>query len=145
MRTIKLRGLKEGEWVYGGITSNLHSPVESTQIVTNEFMEGDEENEHYIFVDVAVRTIGQFTGLHDKNGIEIYEGDIYSRLGCTYVVEMPSEWGGFYWRKIYDDWTNKNVYAKNQHSWLSESDCTTCEIIGNIHENPELIEGKEQP
>lgn len=81
----------------------------------------------------------QFTGLHDKNGVEIYDGDIYSRSGNTYVIEMPNQWGGFYWHKIYDSWIKKKVYDRNQHSWLSKPDCMTCEVIGNIHQNPELL------
>ncbi len=85
----------------------------------------------------------QFTGLKDKNGKEIYEGDVFPCLyafdGCTDHV-MRVEWNddrsGFFPRWDYSKCQQKNV-TKTMH------DLTRLEVIGNIYENPELITNKK--
>lgn len=75
-------------------------------------------------------TLLQYTGLKDKNGKEIYEGDIVRyNTGEAWIVKWSGR-GGF----IYADNGNKNTAATNQLPDMHE-----VEVIGNIYENPELL------
>jgi uncharacterized phage protein (TIGR01671 family) len=136
MRTIKFRGKAshDGEWLYGDLI-NIYGDY---HILGEDDM---REDGHHITQDsdrptwVEPDTIGQFTGLLDKNGKEIYEGDIlqyrksifsvsyeYSHLGSFSLVQE-----GFFAGRFGD---------------LTEP--FYCEVIGNIHDNPELLEGGEK-
>lgn len=85
------------------------------------------------------RILEQYTGLHDKNCNEIYEGDI---VKLHVVILSPDDKVG------YIEYSPKFGYCINfgksiarQEYWAA-NDKHTIEVIGNIHENPELLEGK---
>jgi YopX protein len=78
----------------------------------------------------------QFTGLHDKNGREIYEGDIIQRPDVG--VPMLVRWNA---QEVRFDLTRKPDNFKSTMIWWTGITDTDYEIIGNIYENPGLIEG----
>mgnify|MGYP002110324554 CR=1 FL=1 len=128
-REIKFRGKSSvtNEWVYG-------SPVK----VCNEshiigFDEVDLDGHHIVFysdrpVFTKQETIGQFTGLHDKNGNDIYEGDIIRNEICKGIVVYKN--GAF----VLDLGKSCGcVYLFCLDSLL---------VVGNIYDNPELLKTK---
>ncbi|MCM1166795.1 MAG: YopX family protein [Lachnospiraceae bacterium] len=80
---------------------------------------------------VATKTLGECTGLCDKNGKLIFEGDILlAGDGDTYVVEYRGSWSGFVGRQFGGN-PNYNPFLFTV--------AYQCEVIGNIHDNPELL------
>jgi len=137
MREIKFRGwsIYEEQWVYGGV----HIVDDSAVILINR---DRVQNFH---APVELLSIGQFTGLLDKNGVEIYEGDIVtfrsmSGFECSDedyrqhgTLERPREVkyknGEFAPREEYCE-VEDGFYSWRQFDF---------EVIGNIHQNPDLL------
>lgn len=138
MREIKFRGkrLDNGEWVYG----DYHHRVGGVHCIID--MQPDFQGKvEYVVIQVAPDTIGQFTGLLDKNGKEIYEGDI---VKWTMTQNEVTEDGGY---REYDsdeigevEWCKDALYVGEYcavgFSYESED---YAEVLGNIHDNPELL------
>jgi len=78
---------------------------------------------------IPTETIEQFTGLHDRNGVEIYEGDLVARRSVIYAVEFIE--GEF----------SPVAHWEHREAVLHGATEAVCEVIGNIHETPELLDG----
>ncbi|MBO4499174.1 MAG: hypothetical protein J5732_02845 [Bacteroidaceae bacterium] len=123
MRTIKFRAqdIASNKWLYGDL--RYHSKDVCI------FEQGGTKGEQ-----VKPETVGQFTGLKDKKGREIYEGDILGigaltkeRLEVRFVRGVFA----FLWNGSLDD---EFPTGSPTHEWA--------EVIGNIHDNPEMIKHK---
>ena len=124
MREIKFRGkTPEEEWVYGSYISRKQKHYLYDLMFDNKNRKKA----------VMRKSIGQYTGLKDKNGKEIYEGDILA-APHTYNIEIIYKNGGFL-MEFFDDIGEKCEYHLNKE--LIEQD--DLEIIGNKYENPELL------
>lgn len=139
MKEILFRGKRvdNGEWVYGYYWSNE---------MGNHFIRVTEEDYNYVIEDYEVfsETVGQFTGLTDKNGKKIFDGDILQdKFGQTKVVDYYDPWGAF--RTCFVKALNeegKIVSTVGGASFVGDV-WRKYEVIGNIHDNPELLEKKE--
>lgn len=88
----------------------------------------------------------QYTGLHDKNGREIYEGDTLKVTGVdggSYVASV--RWFSDEGYPAFDlgSIPETSFYGANTLATIFQGGVETCEVIGNIFENPELLEGKQ--
>lgn len=131
MRIIKFRGkdIETGEWICGDLIHHMgHYPAILTIYPTVEGKVGYSE------IAVNQETIGQFTGLYDKNKNEIFEGDILKAPGTREKIEVRFVRGvfTFLWNGNLDDELPTNAPTQE---WA--------EVIGNIHDNPKLLKRKK--
>ena len=135
MREILFRGKRiiGGEWLYGSLLTD--NSGEKHIIPFKEiYMDGHHvciESDWPQFFDQ--RTIGQFTGLLDKHGIKIFEGDI---VKATYDYGPAGEI-----ERIVE--VVFSSFGTNLQDWIFKEDGYLPEIIGNIHDNTELVEVTE--
>ena len=125
MREILFRGKRTdcGEWLEG----NLVQPFRGNQLSSCGIMPKDPKA---YCRRVIPETVGQFTGLTDKNGVKIFEGDIIQSLesSVTGLVQWFPEHSAFMvWCK-----------SANEVGFLYEC-AYIIKVIGNIHDNPELL------
>lgn len=132
MREILFRGKckDNGEWIYGFFHKDIWGDGESCYILY--------DTEDY---EVIPETVGQYTGLIDKNGKNIFEGDIIKNETERLFVVIY-KFGGFdlapiSWLEDIDKTLTYNTLGDVQTALYTMSNA---EIIGNIHDNPELLE-----
>ena len=134
-KEIKFRGLtNNGTWVYGNLIQGKNGDCYICSINENPVY----KNGDYWYIDspcyvVIPETVGQFTGLVDKNEKDIYEGDI---LKITlYDDEWKTKVRDYYGTLVIDvegcDWSTTAL------SFLDEE--ADKEVLGNFYENPELL------
>ncbi|EMK4457367.1 TPA: hypothetical protein RF372_000596 [Listeria monocytogenes] len=140
MREIEFRGkrIDNGEWIYG----NLMQFEDSATFIFADERKGASTLTYAHFIinnmhAIDEKTVGQYTGLKDKNGKKIFEGDIVinSKGQIGYIAFLIQE-------------ADFVVVLKNSDYSLGHRNTNECyerathhKIIGNIHENPELMEG----
>lgn len=128
-RKIVFRGKskRNGEWLYGDLEYNRQKDIARIHTYNKDGMyEGQKI--------VDAETVGQFTGLFDKNGKEIYEGDII-RVNPTDSGIRYVKWDGKYAQFVSQMLHNEQYYL------ISHNDS---QVIGNVHDNPDLLKGGER-
>ena len=125
IRDIIFRGkrLSNGEWVYGFIAKMF-----GTYYII------DEDDDKKTAYKINPETVGQYTGLTDKNGKKIFEGDImaFTAYGFDYVGTVEFAYG------------SASVMCEHTSPFLDQAVSKHgAYIIGNMHDNPELLNGSE--
>ena len=135
MREILFRGkanseVREGEWIYGSL---LAETTNTFPIIARDY----DNDEDWLGVDlwdtVEPHTVGQYTGLTDKNGKKIFEGDI---------LEFSDRLVSVFWHAHLGCWDSNFLKYTNQAN--EREDMSPCrweyraEVVGNIYDNLEL-------
>ncbi len=132
MREILFRGKDNsyGKWVEG-----FYTPISTGHGMEDAIITGTERN-CFIPVLVIPETVGQYTGLTDTNGTKIFEGD---------VVRLVYNCDEHIYQVVYDvselDFKATNGKEEYRTNYQYLTCCDEVEVIGNIHDNPELAEG----
>jgi hypothetical protein len=118
-------------WVTGFFVISGNTPY-----IIGEIVDSDED---YVTPDfwtpVIPESVGQFTGLKDKNGIEIYEGDIVKIKSQNHFFNLAVSWGNYGDGYGYHPF----MYVRRDDVHFGNIDPLEALVIGNIYENPELL------
>ena len=145
MREILFRGkrIDNGEWTEGYYATQSNHACFASEL----------KYQHFIYEDVCLDfnlgglqkfevdpdTIGQYTGLTDKNGKKIFEGDIIKHNNNS---DNGFDIGKVYWDETRSQWRRTSIgnFHDSSFTYVMSRSCEY-EIIGNIHDNPELLKG----
>ena len=138
----KFRGNRKdnGEWVVGvPIPNSFCNVVHMIPILLTDKVAYPLERLHEYLIEIVPETLGQFTGLKDKNGVEIFEGDIVSVRNHPFQKTEKSSAGieidGDYaisWNEGDLTWCAGNLLLARLKPYVT--------VAGNIYENPELFD-----
>ena len=125
VENIKFRGKskKTVEWLYGDLIRNVEGAfaiVPPYEISMNNYYR------NYV---VDKETIGQYTGLKDKNGREIYEGDILCYRDAKFQTHIVYHNGGFYF----------SHFGGTTFTAIGDHEINKYTVVGNIYDNKELL------
>ena len=123
MREIKFRAKdRVGVWVYGDLRLTSREPHIWTDPYTSHI--------------INTETIGQYTGLKDKTGKEVYEGDIVESISgkVGYVIFLQQEMG---YVVVWDNCDTRLGHRNRGGGYECDG---SIEVIGNIYDNPDLVE-----
>ena len=156
---------ENNDWVYGYLKIGDIAGKRTAFIIPADFDKCKIKE-----APVYERTVGQYTGLTDKNGVKIFEGDIVmtgvrydklyskSRKGQRLIGKVEHHIGEG--ERFYNDDTGKydahkmyssewkvaipNIESKRKYCCYTWGDFFDCEVIGNIYDNPELMEVQDE-
>lgn len=133
MREIEFRGksTKDGTWVYGSYESIMQTLTDRATAIIHVKMDWGL-NHH---VEVWDDTVGQYTGIKDKYGKKIFEGDIVAEHNGDFKGVVSQAKDGMWvidWDDIPDGYSSLYEYS----NWR--------EVVGNIHDDPGLLKNKNK-
>jgi uncharacterized phage protein (TIGR01671 family) len=121
MRDIKFRGHTGNSWVYGNLLAYKDGQIEIENTDPDDFAQWP----------VKPETVGEYTGMVDKNGTEIYEGDILQTRTIGLLRKVV-----FSCRDFHTGWKLESTAGRLTD--IGKNDAAHLEIVGNFLENPEL-------
>lgn len=131
----KIKG--SGEWVEGNLLNVKWwldgSPI-TVIVPTDAYLDPRSGQGTIRYIEVIPETVGEYTRANDKNGTKIFEGDIVKCCGEIRTVVFDERFLEFEFSR-YDRVDNPDGLALC-------GDYIQCEVIGNIHDNPELLKGE---
>jgi uncharacterized phage protein (TIGR01671 family) len=110
----RAKKITDNQWVDGGIAI---APDETVIILTKE---------EQIVWNVIPETVGQFIGVTDKNGKNIFEGDILKTNEANWIGKVEFKHSAY-------------IISDDKGGYSTYPDFMKCEVIGNTHDNPELL------
>lgn len=133
VREILFRGRRvdNGDWVEGDLFNNYDERIFVGELIVNDYT-GNAHDDYELgvgFYEVDPETVGQWTGLVDKYGTKIFEGDVI-RCSILYGIGCYPHMGIE---------TRVVTYKDGRFNPLCYCECNNYEVIGNIHDNPELV------
>lgn len=138
MREIKFRGksiysineygISKGQWVYGFYFQEAEDTNDGFSFEYNSYIRMSY-GDYFVDIQIDEKSVGQYTGLKDANDVEIYEGDIIKYNRGNNIELLVVEWCKNYATFVFGH--IKVEFALRYG-----------EVIGNIYENPELLEDK---
>ncbi|MDR0731532.1 MAG: YopX family protein [Treponema sp.] len=140
MREIEFRGKRrDGKWFYGSlITDRFETPDGSGNMDSGKagLIVLIQDNKRSFTHEVIPETVGQYTGLEDRKGVKIFEGDIVrlengveDETIAGFVTFQDASWQVDYGPELISLW----------HQLVGLEEYQTAEVIGNIHDTPELL------
>lgn len=126
--------LVKGTWVYGFYVH--YDDVLDCHLDDCDYIVERHNGKDFIFNEVITETVCQYTGLKDNNGKKIFESDIVDILNCEYIPWVIDK------TKLKVEWCNDYTGFYPFCSYANYVDSENVEVIGNIFENPELLEVK---
>ena len=145
MREILFRGkMDNGEWVYGSFCMDALEQFNGLCGIDGFIRLYDKGKGKMQTYEVDRETVGQYTGLMDKNGKRIFEGDIVAQNWYDYDEPRDDSFGKVVFCE-YD--CSFSVMDVNKDGFMPLGRCGSyhweVDVIGNIHDNPELLKGGE--